>query len=140
MAYITTTADLLAGVGEFAPIDLHTLLSLLPGEARDKGLGQGAMTPYHTSAWERVKRAFEAQRFDVDDVTSDEGQTKLKALSCHFIMAQLHSLNVGMKDDLHAQRAKYHNETAMHIQQGIWFAMPSGKMGMGGKTIELFRG
>ena len=140
MAYPQDTDDLLDGVGEFPPVSRHDLESMIPQEHLDKGIGQGAVTPWHEAAWERVKRHFETKGIDPDRVENTDTITKLKALTCHWVMEMLHTQNTTGPKDHHDTRAEWHANRALNIQAALLVEMPSGKTGPFGRSIQMVRG
>lgn len=141
MAALTTLANLLDGVGEFPKVPQHMLESMLPGEDLDKGLTD-AMTPYHSSAWERCQNDFLLQGVDVSNASamSASEQTLIKAACCFEILSQLHYRNATSEEDWHFKEAMRCHKNFDRIIGRCAVLMPSGRTARIGMSIPLYRG
>ena len=146
MATLTTTADLLGGVGEFVKVPAHELSTLLPENERVGGFGTGSLSDYHDAAWARVCNDFEREGFsDLDNDSGSMGTSTtnlLKAASCHVIMGMLYRRSATMsgKDSIAAQAAAYHFKEYERIKSTLYVMMPSGKTTQMGGAVRMWRG
>ncbi len=139
MSALTTTEDLLNGVGEFPMINQRELLRLIPEPHRSKGLST-AVTPWHNAAWERCVNDFARDEIDITGTLTTAMQKAVKAACCFLIMSMLYRLSSdGNRESDDWKNSKWYLEEYERIKGGISIVMPHGPVVQVSDGISLFR-
>jgi hypothetical protein len=101
---ITTDANLLDGVGQFAPVRKQELDSLTPPELNEVGI-----LSFHQAAWRRTVDDLYEQRGIEEDSLTDDAETQLQDVACNMVMHLLYRrASIAMEMDNYEKRAEQH--------------------------------
>ncbi len=131
---ITTDANLLDGVGQFAPVRPHEITSLSPNELRDVGI-----LSFHQAAWRRTVGDLYEQRGIDEDSISDDAETQLRDVVCNMVMHMLYRRASNAVDmDNYEKRAQQHKtEYERLIRKEL--TLTTATIAAGGESIGVLR-